>query len=85
MEKRMEERLGLTSSSMGLLEYIGIAEAILLPGYEEFEYPCEVAFREASEEEKSEADLWHTLSLGLTECKEIFITRVRDKLGLKKD
>lgn len=74
MEKRMEERLGLTSSSMGLLEYIGIAEAILLSGYEEFEYPCEVAFREASEEEKSEADLWHTLSLGLTECKEIFIT-----------
>ena len=82
MEKRMEERLELSSSLMGLLEYIGIAEAILLPGYEEFEYPCEVTFREASEEEKAEADLRHTLSLGLTECKD---TRVRDKLGLKKD
>lgn len=81
MEKRMEERLGLTSSSMGLLEYIGIAEAILLPGYEEFEYPCEVAFREASEEEKSEADLWHTLSLGLTECKDIFIREFGISLG----
>ena len=81
MEKRMEERLGLTSSSMGLLEYIGIVEAILLPGYEEFEYPCEVAFREASEEEKSEADLRHTLSLGLTECKDIFIREFGISLG----
>lgn len=81
MEKRMEERLELSSSLMGLLEYIGIAEAILLPGYEEFEYPCEVTFREASEEEKSEADLRHTLSLGLTECKDIFIREFGISLG----
>ena len=70
----MTDKLEWKDNAKGLMEYIGLVEAILLPDFEDYEYPFNVSFREATKEETDKENI-SCVPLDATPCMRIFKDR----------
>lgn len=70
----MTDKLEWNEKTMELMEYIGLAEAILLPDFDDYEYPFNVSFVEATKEESEKAKA-SCVPLTATLCMNIFKNR----------
>lgn len=70
----MTDKLEWNEDAMGLMEYIGLVEAILLPDLDDYEYPFNVSFVEATKEEVEKANA-SCVPLTATLCMRIFKDR----------
>ena len=70
----MTDKLEWNDNAMGLMEYIGLAEEILLPDFEDYEYPFNVAFVKATKEEIEKENASY-VPLDATPCMKIFKDR----------
>ena len=73
----MTDILKWENNAMEQMEYISIVESILLPDYENYEYPYEVSFVSVTEEEKEDLDK-SFVPLTATICIQIFYERYND-------
>ena len=67
----MTDKLEWEDNAKGLMEYIGLVEAILLPDFEDYEYPFSVSFREAIKEETDKENASY-VPLDATQFMSIF-------------
>ena len=70
----MTDKLKWNDNAMVLMEYIGLVEAILLPDFDDYEYPFDVSFVEATKEEAEKANA-SCVPLTVTLCMRIFKDR----------
>ena len=70
----MTDKLEWNEDAMGLMEYIGLVEAILLPDFDDYEYPFNVSFVKATKEEVEKANA-SCVPLTATLCMRIFKDR----------
>lgn len=70
----MTDKLKWKDNGKGLMEYIGLVEAILLPDFEDYKYPFNVSFREATKEETDKENI-SCVPLDATPCMRIFKDR----------
>lgn len=70
----MTDKLEWNERAMELMEYIGLMEAILLPDFDDYEYPFNVSFEEATKEEAEKANA-SCVPLTATLCMKIFKDR----------
>ena len=70
----MTDKLEWNKDAMELMEYIGLVEAILLPDFDDYKYPFNVSFVEATKEEIEKANA-SCVPLTATLCMRIFKDR----------
>lgn len=70
----MTDKLEWNEGAVELMEYIGLAEAILLPDFDNYEYPFNVSFTKATKEEVEKENA-SCVPLTATLCMRIFKDR----------